>query len=102
MKAYLYRVDKTNEFRMHEGEVKIHGVEGIFKLDGERWGRYSVSGEPGVVKGGSVWFIEPNEKGAVKVLTAYFKVKRASYMKLVKNLDEKMKVIGSIEGGSDD
>lgn len=102
MKAYLYRVDKTNAFRMHEGEVKIHGVEGIFKLDGERWGRYSVSGEPGVVKGGSVWFIEPNEKEAVKVLAAYFKVKRASYMKLVKNLDEKMKVIGAIEGGSDD
>ena len=102
MKAYLYRVDKTNEFRVHEGEVKIHGVEGIFKLDGERWGRYSVSGEPGIVKGGSVWFIEPNEKYAVKVLAAYFKVKRASYMKLVKNLDEKMKVIGSIEGGSDD
>ena len=102
MKAYLYRVDKTNEFRVHEGEVKIHGVEGIFKLDGERWGRYSVSGEPGIVKGGSVWFIKPNEKGAVKVLAAYFKVKRASYMKLVKNLDEKMKVIGSIEGGSDD
>lgn len=96
MKAYLYRVDKTNAFRMHEGEVKIHGVEGIFKLDGERWGRYSVSGEPGVVKGGSVWYVEPSVRDAVKVLTEYYKDKRVSYMRLVENLDAKVQAIKAV------
>ena len=76
MKVYLYRLDwKTNEFQTYEGDVRYTSYEGYFTPKGERWAKYTVSRGPGEVKGGNVWFFEPNEKRAVALLKEYFEKK---------------------------
>ena len=92
--GYMYRVDrKTKDFQMMEGTVKSGGVDARFIPAGERFARFTIAALPGEVKGGKVWFFQPDDSAAADALTAYYKERQEGYIRLIANLQEKIDIL---------
>lgn len=98
MKVYLYRVDwRTNKFQTYEGDVRYTTYEGFFTPQGERWAKYTVSRGPGEVKGGNVWFFEPNEKKAVELLKEYFEKKVETHARALDRMQKRVETLATMQ-----